>query len=565
MSDLPPIVVDVTPQPDIVVDVTPLPDITVDVGALYGPPSPRYGTAPQEVVATEFSPGSGIWIAETPGINGATYTIPDFSPGDTTYTLFFVVPADLTTPGAFRVFIEPQTGTGTAQPALSDGGSLVPVSVVGSGGSLDNADWSDGGCYDFANDGDGWVGKKSYDSYLNASDDFEFVTAVADLRSHMYVGKAHDGGGVTDYIDQARTGDDPGFYMATDNAALLEPNGTAFPASGAAMIALRNQAAGAGEGKTGFYHACRMPVGLTFTITTPLGDITVTPANYASPQPVAGDVCLVNGLTVDGQWQNSNIQAGEDVAVDYTNTWRTTGEGMFTDFEDITPGTAGGDVVGPASSTNNNIAVFDGTTGKLLKDGAAAVASLVPTSRTVSAGTGITGGGDLSANRSFAIDTAVVPTLTGSPIRTRTTSDSTISSDNTLSDDPAAAMSFAIGASEVWYVDWTVSYSSNTTPDFQVAVTGPAGATCNLYVYGSAVTDNTIPHPWRLLASYQALATATPCGGQGNTVYSAVRITGVIVNSTTAGNITLQWAQNTSDGTNTIRRAGSTLKRELLA
>lgn len=28
-----------------------------------------------------------------------------------------------------------------------------------------------------------------------------------------------------------------------------------------------------------------------------------------------------------------------------------------------------GDVVGPASSTDGNLAVFDGTTGKLLKDG----------------------------------------------------------------------------------------------------------------------------------------------------------------------------------------------------
>lgn len=36
---------------------------------------------------------------------------------------------------------------------------------------------------------------------------------------------------------------------------------------------------------------------------------------------------------------------------------------------------ANGDVVGPASSTNNNIAVFDGTTGKLLKDGGATIAS----------------------------------------------------------------------------------------------------------------------------------------------------------------------------------------------
>jgi hypothetical protein len=37
-------------------------------------------------------------------------------------------------------------------------------------------------------------------------------------------------------------------------------------------------------------------------------------------------------------------------------------------------GTGGGDVVGPASATNNGFAVFDGTTGKLIKDHAATVA-----------------------------------------------------------------------------------------------------------------------------------------------------------------------------------------------
>lgn len=41
-------------------------------------------------------------------------------------------------------------------------------------------------------------------------------------------------------------------------------------------------------------------------------------------------------------------------------------------------GAGSGDVVGPASATNNNIAVFDTTTGKLIKDGGATVASLQP-------------------------------------------------------------------------------------------------------------------------------------------------------------------------------------------
>lgn len=47
----------------------------------------------------------------------------------------------------------------------------------------------------------------------------------------------------------------------------------------------------------------------------------------------------------------------------------------------ISGGGGSGDVVGPASSVDSNIAVFDGTTGKLLKDGGAAVSSLATTSQ----------------------------------------------------------------------------------------------------------------------------------------------------------------------------------------
>lgn len=50
---------------------------------------------------------------------------------------------------------------------------------------------------------------------------------------------------------------------------------------------------------------------------------------------------------------------------------------------DFTVNAAGtGDVVGPASSTNNNIAVFDGATGKLIKDAGVAVAGLATASHT---------------------------------------------------------------------------------------------------------------------------------------------------------------------------------------
>jgi len=49
-----------------------------------------------------------------------------------------------------------------------------------------------------------------------------------------------------------------------------------------------------------------------------------------------------------------------------------------------------GDVVGPASATDGNLAVFDGTTGKLIKDGGAAPAGTV-SSVSVTTGNGVSG------------------------------------------------------------------------------------------------------------------------------------------------------------------------------
>lgn len=67
-------------------------------------------------------------------------------------------------------------------------------------------------------------------------------------------------------------------------------------------------------------------------------------------------------------------------------------------------GAAGsGDVVGPAVATNNDLAAFDGTTGKLIKDSGILTSAVVQSSRQVISGGGLTGGGDLSADRTLAV------------------------------------------------------------------------------------------------------------------------------------------------------------------
>ena len=57
-----------------------------------------------------------------------------------------------------------------------------------------------------------------------------------------------------------------------------------------------------------------------------------------------------------------------------------------------------GAVTGPTSSVANNVATFDGATGKVIKDSGVAVSSLVQNTRNITAGSGLTGGGALSAD-----------------------------------------------------------------------------------------------------------------------------------------------------------------------
>lgn len=63
-------------------------------------------------------------------------------------------------------------------------------------------------------------------------------------------------------------------------------------------------------------------------------------------------------------------------------------------------------VLGPSSSVTARIATFNGTTGKLIQDSGSLVTDLVPTTRTITAGTGLSGGGDLSANRTLTVVSA---------------------------------------------------------------------------------------------------------------------------------------------------------------
>ncbi len=115
----------------------------------------------------------------------------------------------------------------------------------------------------------------------------------------------------------------------------------------------------------------------------------------------------------------------------------------------------------------------------------------------------------------------------------RTTSDFIKNANTTLGD--VSGLSFPIAASEVWLFYVGLSLDSSVTADIKLGLTAPSGATGR---WGNTLNA--------VSASIASNLTAATIGTDELYI-----ITGLVVNSTNAGTVQLQAAQNTSDATNT--------------
>ena len=132
----------------------------------------------------------------------------------------------------------------------------------------------------------------------------------------------------------------------------------------------------------------------------------------------------------------------------------------------------------------------------------------------------------------------------------------TVTPSTTYQDDDELFL--PVEANAVYRFDMLLLHSSGTTGKFKMQFTAPTGATVAWGVIGvhtsvtlsNPVTDVSMPS--RTLTDILGL-------GGGNLTGTTALISGSITTSSTAGNLTLQWAQNTSDAAATQVRAGSTL------
>jgi hypothetical protein len=138
----------------------------------------------------------------------------------------------------------------------------------------------------------------------------------------------------------------------------------------------------------------------------------------------------------------------------------------------------------------------------------------------------------------------------------RKESDQSVTSSVTLISD--TFLKLPIDASAIWAFEFVLGYSAHNSGDLKVAINVPVGATGHFGGAGAVAAAIGSSGDLEALA-YTAFGDANTItyGGSTSGLDMQALVRGLVVNSTTAGDIQLRWAQAASFGTATIVRANS--------
>lgn len=133
----------------------------------------------------------------------------------------------------------------------------------------------------------------------------------------------------------------------------------------------------------------------------------------------------------------------------------------------------------------------------------------------------------------------------------RKLSNETVNNSSTLQDDDD--LWWTVGASEVHHFRAVIRWTSNATADIKFGFTVPASCTMEWNIQSVLDGATAGGTPTGLNA---AGGTSARGGGAGTPVLAAL-LEGWVFNSSTAGTVQMQWAQNTQDASDTIVKANS--------
>lgn len=137
------------------------------------------------------------------------------------------------------------------------------------------------------------------------------------------------------------------------------------------------------------------------------------------------------------------------------------------------------------------------------------------------------------------------------------TSDTTKNANTTLGD--ATGLAVALDANSTYILDGYIAYSSGATPDIKFAFSIPSGMTGHWTLFGQ--TTSATASVGSIDAHYStSFISAIAAAGSDSFSSLMTVIPHAYLVTTNAGTLQLQFAQNTSNASNTIVKAGSWLR-----
>lgn len=149
------------------------------------------------------------------------------------------------------------------------------------------------------------------------------------------------------------------------------------------------------------------------------------------------------------------------------------------------------------------------------------------------------------------------------PQTVRKTADTSRSATTTFADDDH--LTFAAEASAVYTMVGWIKYFASNTPDIKIQFSVPSGCLGEwAWIMPGATTLATTTTGYSIRTETNDVSgSRTGYGTSDSTMFTP--ISGLFRMSSTAGNIVLQWAQNTSDATATVMYTDSWLQFQRIA